>query len=142
LRHEIIDGIHYVNCVGPTWRHQQPSGAGCSYAIVKRPLRVACLIGLPVFLSPFDVVCHEMGCRRSPNICCLYPALSGTYSDQAERQGAPDLVVEIFSPSTQRRDEQIKLATVRAECRRPRVLGWSIRSQRCHWLADGMTLAS
>jgi Uma2 family endonuclease len=101
-RHELIDGEHYVT-PSPNLRHQEISG------------RLFLLIGtwlrdhpsgrilyapLDVLFSQFDVVEPDLLYVSNERAAAL---LAGPYVT-----GAPDLVVEIASPSTRRRDETIK----------------------------------
>ena len=102
LRHEIIDGEHYMTAA-PNLRHQDILG------------RLHLAIGVfleahpdlgRVFLAPCDVVFsfHDV----------VEPDLVFVAADQLDIltdknvQGTPALVVEILSPSTRKRDEQIK----------------------------------
>jgi Uma2 family endonuclease len=101
FRHEIIDGVHYVTA-SPNLRHQQLLGR-LFYAI-ETALR-AQPVG-SVFLSPFDVVFTKWDVVE-PDLLFVSSAQRHILT-KLNVQGAPDLVVEIFSPSTQRRDEQIK----------------------------------
>jgi Uma2 family endonuclease len=102
LRHEIIDGVHYVTAA-PNLRHQDLIG--------KLYLALGnFLAGRPgtgrVFLSPVDVIftIHDI----------VEPDLVFVAADQlvimTEKniQGAPAIVVEVVSKSTRRRDERIK----------------------------------
>lgn len=101
-RHELIDGEHYVtatpnrrhqaivaNLLGMIWSHLQHQPIG------------------RVFTAPFDVIFSDFDVVE-PDV--LY--LSRTRMEQIETspwvRGAPDLVVEIGSESTRRRDETIK----------------------------------
>ena len=101
-RHELIDGEHYVT-PSPNTRHQT----------IVRELVV--LIGThlkrhpagKIFTAPLDVVFSDFD--------VVEPDLLFVSSDRAQVlteknvQGAPDLVVEIGSPATRRRDEKTKL---------------------------------
>ena len=102
LRHEIIDGVHYVT-PSPNRRHQ------------KLALRLAVEIELyirqnpaagEVYFAPMDVIFTKWD--------VVEPDVLVVTGDQANIltpdnvQGPPALVVEILSPSTRRRDEQIK----------------------------------
>ena len=102
LRHEIIDGVHYVT-PSPTRRHQR----------VSRRLSSALdsyLSGHPsageMFYAPFDVVMSNWDVVE-PDLLVI----AGDQQDiltEKNVQGAPALVIEILSPGTRRRDEQIK----------------------------------
>jgi Uma2 family endonuclease len=102
LRHEIIDGVHYVTA-SPNLRHQ----------IVLGRLHVEVFVHLKthpdvghVFLAPLDVVLskHDV----------VEPDLLFVARDQVDVvteknvQGPPTLCVEVLSPSTRKRDIQLK----------------------------------
>lgn len=96
-RHEIIDGEHYVT-PSPTSRHQSALGnlhLAIGNYLREHPLGKLFLAPLDVILSNFDVV--------EPDLLFISNAkleiLTGGYV-----HGAPDLVVEILSPSTLRHD--------------------------------------
>jgi Uma2 family endonuclease len=103
MRHEIIDGVHYVT-PSPVRRHQQ----------LLRRLVVAIGSYLElhpdlgeVFTAPFDTVFTQWD--------VVEPDLLFIAADQLHIltepnvQGAPALVVEILSPGTKRRDVGVKL---------------------------------
>lgn len=102
LRHEIIDGEHYVTA-SPNTRHQVLLGR--LHFEIETYLRQHPGIGR-VFLSPLDVVLTMWD--------VVEPDLLFVASDRANIlteknvQGAPSLVVEIISSSTRKTDEQIK----------------------------------
>lgn len=102
LRHELIDGVHYVT-PSPATRHQQLSG------------RLFLAIGIyleahpeagHLFYAPFDVIFSRWD--------VVEPDLIFVAADQldiltnANVQGAPAMVIEILSPGTRRRDLGIK----------------------------------
>jgi Uma2 family endonuclease len=101
-RHELIDGEHYVTPC-PNLRHQRLLGR-LFFAFAEQ-LRADPSLG-EVCLSPFDVVFSQWD--------VVEPDLLFVAGDQqpilTEKNivGAPALVVEIFSPSTRKRDQQIK----------------------------------
>jgi Uma2 family endonuclease len=103
MRHELIDGEHYVT-PAPSPKHQRVLGRVyfhiCSY-LEEHPLGRA-------YFAPFDVVFTQ--------IDCVEPDMLYVSREREERQlteknlaGAPDLVVEVLSPSTKRVDEGAKL---------------------------------
>ena len=104
LRHEIIDGVHYVTAA-PNLRHQDLVGR--LYLAMGNFLAAHPGIG-HVFLSPLDVVFtrHDI----------VEPDLLFVAGDQksilteANIQGAPAIVVEVLSKSTRSRDHRIKKA--------------------------------
>ena len=101
-RHELIDGEHYVT-PSPNTRHQQI--AGDLFALIWTYLE-AHPIGR-VFVAPFDVVFSQFDVVE-PDILYLSHDRATDVLTRANVQGAPDLVIEIGSPSTRRRDETIK----------------------------------
>lgn len=102
LRHEIIDGEHYVTAA-PNLRHQELVGRlflTIGAFVEDRPERGR------VFLSPFDVVFsfHDI---VEPDLVFVAPDQFHILTDK-NIQGTPALVVEILSPSTRKRDREIK----------------------------------
>lgn len=102
LRHEIIDGEHYVTAA-PNLRHQELVARlhlTIGTFVEDRPERGR------VFLSPFDVVFsfHDI---VEPDLVFVAPDQFDILTDK-NIQGTPALVVEILSPSTRRRDREIK----------------------------------
>ena len=101
-RHELIDGVHYVT-PSPARKHQ---------AIV---WNLTLLIGnylreRPVgraFSAPFDVVFSEFDVVE-PDLLFVSSARLHDVLTTKHVRGAPDLVVEIGSPTTRKRDETIK----------------------------------
>jgi Uma2 family endonuclease len=102
LRHEIIDGAHYVT-PSPNLRHQELVGRlflSLGAVLEDRPDKGR------LFLSPFDVVFsfHDI---VEPDLVFVAP-------DQLEIltakniQGTPALVIEVLSPSTRKRDRHVK----------------------------------
>lgn len=102
LRHEIIDGVHYVS-PSPGVRHQQLT------------LRLAFEIELylrqhpgsgHVFFAPLDVVFTQWDVVE-PDV--LFVAADQPHvMTMANIQGAPALIVEVVSPGTRKRDEHVK----------------------------------
>ena len=104
LRHEIIDGEHYVTAA-PNLRHQELVGRlhlTIGAFVEDRPERGR------VFLSPFDVVFsfHDI---VEPDLVFVAPDQFEILTDK-NIQGTPALVVEILSPSTRKRDRELKRA--------------------------------
>jgi Uma2 family endonuclease len=102
LRHEIIDGEHYVTPC-PNTRHQVLVGR------LHFEMEL-CLRSHPgtgrVFLAPFDVLFTKWDVVE-PDLLFVAADQDAIVTDK-NVQGAPALVVEIASPGTRRRDEQIK----------------------------------
>ena len=101
-RHELIDGEHYVT-PSPSLRHQQLLGR--LYFAVEEHLRAHPALG-EVYVAPLDVVFSHWD--------VVEPDLLFVAGDQREILteqnivGAPALVVEILSPGTRKRDQQLK----------------------------------
>ena len=100
-RHELIDGEHYVT-PSPNLKHQ---------AIVRN---LVTIIGSflrtgrmgKVYSAPLDVVFSHFDVVE-PDLLYVSEARREVLTHQ-NIQGAPDLVVEVGSPSTRRRDEKLK----------------------------------
>lgn len=102
LRHELIDGEHYVT-PSPNTRHQRILGTLYwllrSY-LAEHPAGEA-------FLAPFDVVFTRYDVVE-PDLLYVSASRHMQVITDKNVQGAPDLVVEIGSPSTQSRDQTLK----------------------------------
>jgi len=100
-RHELIDGEHFVT-PAPVSRHQRVSIrlATALHAFVEQRK-----LG-EVFAAPFDVILsrHDV---VEPDLLFVSNERRGIVHDWV--RGAPDLAVEILSPSTRRTDEIRKL---------------------------------
>jgi len=101
-RHELIDGEHYVT-PSPASVHQRI--VGNIYFRMRRFLE-----GSPVgeaFLAPFDVVfgTHDV---VEPDLLYIAAARRRDILTAQHVRGVPDLVIEVGSPGTRKRDETIK----------------------------------
>lgn len=100
-RHEVIEGEHYVT-PAPYLRHQ---------VIVTRLTRMLddhverAAIGV-ILTAPVDVVLSPTNVVQ-PDLVFVSAARRDVLTD-ANIQGAPDLVVEVLSPSTRRTDQTTK----------------------------------
>jgi Uma2 family endonuclease len=102
MRHELIDGEHYVT-PSPNTRHQRISG------------RLHLLIGNwlethPVgelFFAPFDVVFSRFDVVE-PDLLYLSKARAAGVLTSKHVAGVPELVIEIGSPGTRKRDQTLK----------------------------------
>jgi Uma2 family endonuclease len=101
-RHELIDGEHYVT-PSPNMRHQQISGD--LFGLIWRYLE-AHPIGR-IFHAPLDVVFSRYDVVE-PDLLYVSNARAAEVLTSANVKGAPDLVIEIGSPGTRKRDETIK----------------------------------
>jgi Uma2 family endonuclease len=101
-RHELIDGEHYVT-PSPNLKHQKVSG------------NLFLLIGTwleqhpigQLFFAPFDVVFSQFDVVE-PDLLYMSNERAAQVLTKANVQGAPELVIEIGSPGTRKRDETIK----------------------------------
>jgi Uma2 family endonuclease len=101
-RHELIDGEHYVTAT-PNWRHQIISGnlQGIIWSYLQEhPIGRVLSAPFDVIFSEFDVV--------EPDLLYLSRERMAQIETSPWVKGAPDLVVEIGSESTRKRDETIK----------------------------------
>jgi Uma2 family endonuclease len=102
LRHELIDGEHYVT-LSPNTKHQKVLGN--MHLLIgtwlrAHPLGEAFLAPFDVVFTPFDVV--------EPDLLYMSNERAAEILTDANVQGVPELVVEIGSPSTRKRDETVK----------------------------------
>jgi len=103
MRHEIIDGEHYVT-PSPNMRHQELLGR--LHLEIALFLRQHPDVGR-VFLAPFDVVFTKWDVVE-PDLLFIARDQNDIVTPQ-NVQGPPALVIEILSRSTRRVDEQVKL---------------------------------
>jgi len=101
-RHELIDGEHFVT-PSPRPRHQAILGnlhLLIASWLEDHPIGRVFLSPLDVVLSDFDVV--------EPDLLYLSSARAAATLTEIHVRGVPELVVEIASPGTRRRDDGIK----------------------------------
>lgn len=101
-RHELIDGDHYVTPC-PNFRHQRLLGR-LFFAFAEH-LRADPSLG-EVCFAPFDVVFSDWDVVE-PDLIFVAGDQLGILTEK-NIVGAPALLVEILSPSTRKRDQQIK----------------------------------
>lgn len=98
-RWEILDGKAYSMTPVPTMRHQRT--VGNLYHILRTVLRdkpcLVCIEPTDVVLSDYDVV--------QPDVFVVCDPLKIT---EKNVQGAPDVIVEVISPATGRKDRREK----------------------------------
>ena len=101
-RHELIDGEHYVT-PSPSLPHQSIAGTlhGLLWTYLRREPRGR------VFFAPLDVVFSHLDIVE-PDLLYVSNARAAEVLTEANVKGAPDLVVEIKSPSTGTRDAGLK----------------------------------
>ena len=101
-RHELIDGEHYVT-PSPNTAHQRIVGR--LHLALGRYLETHPIGEL--FLAPFDVVFSHFDVVEPDLLYITNERRQDVLTAQHVR-GTPDLVIEVGSPSTRRRDETIK----------------------------------
>ena len=101
-RHELIDGEHYVT-PSPNPAHQVIAG---NLYFALRGYLEAHQTG-QLFMAPLDVVFSDFDVVE-PDLLFITAARRGDLLTKQNVRGAPDLVIEIGSPGTRRRDETIK----------------------------------
>jgi Uma2 family endonuclease len=108
-RWELIDGVAFAMVPGPTRLHQEM--VGDLYYVLRRELE-----GRPchVYPAPFDVRLPDADEADEQTHTVVQPDISvfcsEAHLDDKGARGAPDLVVEILSPSTSSKDTIIKRA--------------------------------
>jgi Uma2 family endonuclease len=106
-RHEIIGGVHYVS-PSPNRKHQKASRMIQHQLIDQIELK-----GLgEVIDAPMDVILSQIDVVQPDLLVVL--KTNPAYANPKNVRGAPDLVVEIVSPSTASRDLELKKALYQA----------------------------
>ncbi len=100
-RHEIIEGDHYVT-PAPKTKHQRVS---CNLAVALGSFVKQRGLGL-VLTAPCDVILSEDNIVQ-PDLLFVSNNLAGIVTED-NIQGAPELIIEIVSETTRRRDEVTK----------------------------------
>ena len=101
-RHELIDGVHYVT-PSPNTKHQRVSGNlhwHLRSYLERHPIG-------SIFYAPFDVL-FSLYDIVEPDLLYMSRARAAEILTEQHVKGSPDLVIEIGSPGTRRRDETIK----------------------------------
>ena len=102
MRHELIDGEHYVT-PSPNRKHQEIVGR--LYLLIGSWLQRQAIGRL--YLAPFDVVMSPFDVVE-PDLLYMSNERAAHILTDANVQGVPELVIEIGSPPTRKRDETIK----------------------------------
>jgi Uma2 family endonuclease len=101
LRHEIIEGEHYVT-PSPSTRHQR--------ILLKLSHLIQSYLDThpigEIFFAPFDVLLSEFNVFE-PDLVYISKQRAHQLNEK-NLQGAQDLAVEILSPSTRSRDQRLK----------------------------------
>jgi Uma2 family endonuclease len=101
-RHELIDGEHYVT-PSPNTKHQRVSGN--LHLLIGSWLEIH-QVGR-VFYAPYDVVFSNFDVVEPDLLYLSIERMAEVVTPQHVR-GAPEIVIEIVSPGTRKRDETIK----------------------------------
>lgn len=101
-RHELIDGEHYVT-PSPNTKHQAVSG---NLHFMIRSWLEQHPVGR-IFYAPFDIVFTRFDVVE-PDLLYMSNERAATILSPQHVTGAPELVIEIGSPATRKRDETIK----------------------------------
>jgi Uma2 family endonuclease len=101
-RHELIDGEHYVT-PSPNTKHQRVSGN--LHLLIGSWLEIH-QVGR-VFYAPYDVVFSNFDVVEPDLLYLSNERMAEVVTPQHVR-GAPEIVIEIGSPGTRKRDETIK----------------------------------
>ena len=137
-RYELIDGAEYLMSPGPTWRHQSISER-ISRRIGNFLEGKPCLL----FYAPFDVRLNadagdDTVVQPDISVVCDRSKL-----DDHGCVGAPDLVIEILSPSTERHDRLVKFNVyLRAGVREYWVVDQEYNTVSVHILDNGRYVTS
>jgi Uma2 family endonuclease len=102
LRHELIDGEHIVS-PAPGSAHQLI--VGNLYVLIRQFLQQH-PVGV-VMLAPFDVVFSQYDVVE-PDLIYFSRERFKTVVGEKNASGAPDIAIEVLSPSSRRRDEILK----------------------------------
>jgi Uma2 family endonuclease len=102
LRHELIDGEHFVS-PSPGSAHQLI--VGNLHVLLREYLRTHA-VGV-VMLAPFDIVFSQYDVVE-PDLIYFAANRFKEVVGEKHASGAPDLAIEVLSPSSRRRDEVLK----------------------------------
>ena len=107
-RFEVIRGVLYVTAT-PTFPHQYAVGEIFSFL---REFARRHGLGLAL-VAPFNIRLPERIAEPIAPDVMFFRKGNEPRDDGSDFQGIPDLVVEVLSPSTRRRDQTVKLAAYR-----------------------------
>jgi Uma2 family endonuclease len=103
-RHELIDGVHYVT-PSPNMGHQRILGKlhlAIGNYLEANPIGEVFFAPLDVVISQFDIV--------EPDLLYLSRERAASVEVPEHIRGVPELVVEVASKSTRKRDQTLKRA--------------------------------
>lgn len=102
-RYEIVDGSMEMMTPGPSTSHQSVSGE------LEFILKQSCKSEYLIFDAPIDVILSDIDVLQ-PDILMIHRSRKSIVTERGI-EGPPDLVVEVISPSSRKRDKVIKLHT-------------------------------
>lgn len=103
LRHEILEGEHFVTNAPSRWH--QKAVSNLLYFLMDH-LRREPSLG-EAYTAPFEVLFSQYNVAL-PDLIFVSQERAGILTDK-NIQGAPDLIVEVLSPTTRQADETVKL---------------------------------
>ena len=105
-RYEIIDGVMEMMSPGPNTSHQSIC-RDLLYTLMQ-----TCKENYIIFISPIDVILSQTNVVQ-PDVLMIHRSRSHIVSKRGI-EGPPDLVVEILSPGSRRRDKRLKMGVYAA----------------------------
>lgn len=99
-RYEIVDGVLELMSPGPMTIHQTVSGE------LGFILKQSCKSNFVIFSAPIDVILNQTNVLQ-PDILMIHHSRLGIVTSRGI-EGPPDLVVEVISPSSRKRDKVVK----------------------------------
>ncbi|WP_199615931.1 Uma2 family endonuclease [Paenibacillus alkalitolerans] len=102
-RYEIVDGVLEMLSPGPSTSHQAVGGE------LEYVLKQSCKSDYVIYDAPLDVILSETDVRQ-PDIIMIHRSRLHILTPRGV-EGVPDLVVEIVSPGSRKRDKVDKLKT-------------------------------
>ncbi len=100
MRYEVLDGVLEAMSPSPTATHQTIIGE--LYLVMQR-----CKSEYLVYLAPLDVILSPKNVLQ-PDLLLVHRSRANIVTERGV-EGAPDLVVEILSPSSRARDKVVKM---------------------------------
>jgi len=100
-RHEIIEGEHFMS-PSPNIYHQEivlNLGTHLSYYVKNKKLGRVFVAPVDVIFSDYDVCVPDLIFVSNENLSII---------KEENIQGAPDLLIEVLSPTSEKRDKEIK----------------------------------
>jgi Uncharacterized protein conserved in cyanobacteria len=99
-RYEVIDGVLEMMSPGPSTSHQSIGGE------MEYILKRSCKSDYIILHAPLDVILSQTNVLQ-PDLLMVHRSRTSIVSERGI-EGAPDLVVEILSPGSRKRDKVVK----------------------------------